>query len=113
MKNQPYDLIAGWGEADITPENPVVELSGQYYQRLSQGIHSRLKAVVLLLEQTGTITILVSLDNVGVPQEFLNHLDGTVSRRFPELTTAKIILNATHTHCAPDLTGRLSWWEIG
>jgi hypothetical protein len=111
MKNKHNDLFAGWAEADITPENSMVELSGQYYQRLSQGIHSRLKAVVLVLEQTGTISILISLDNVGVPEEFLNRLEGTIYRKFPELTTAKLIINATHTHCAPDLTGRLSWWD--
>jgi phage-related protein len=44
-------LKIGWGEADITPDNRVVELAGQYYQRIADGIHSRLKTVAMLLEQ--------------------------------------------------------------
>ena len=31
------ELRIGWSEVDITPENCVVELSGQYYQRVSEG----------------------------------------------------------------------------
>ena len=104
-------LFAGWGEADITPDDTVVELSGQYYQRLSRGIHSRLKATVLLLEQEGNCTILVSLDNVGIPEEFVEQLQNAAARKIPQLSSAKLILNATHTHCEPDLTGRLGWWE--
>ncbi len=105
------DLLAGWAEADITPDGAMVELSGQYYQRLSQGIHSRLKTVVLALAQSETCAILASLDGVGVPEDFLARLENAVGRRFPELAAAKLILNATHTHCAPDLSGRLTWWE--
>jgi len=104
-------LLAGWGEADITPDNTVIELSGQYYQRLSQGIHARLKAIVLLLEQAGNCMILASLDNVGVPEDFVAQLQNAVARKYPQLASAKLVLNATHTHCAPDLTGRLGWWE--
>jgi hypothetical protein len=105
------NLFAGWGEADITPDNVVVELSGQYYQRLSQGIHSRLKTVVLLLEQAETCTILASIDGVGVPEEFLKRLEKAVARRLPELADARLIINATHTHCAPGLTPEISWRE--
>jgi hypothetical protein len=75
------NLLAGWGEADITPDNAVVELSGQYYQRLSQGIHSRLKTVVLVLEQSETCTILASLDGVGVPEDFLARMENAIARR--------------------------------
>ena len=35
-------FMIGWGEADITPSNPKVELAGQYYQRVATGIHSRI-----------------------------------------------------------------------
>ena len=109
--NMHPNLLAGWGEADITPDNAVVELCGQYYQRLSQGIHSRLKTVVLVLEQSEACTIMASLDGVGVPEDFLDRLENAMARRFPELASAKLIINATHTHCAPVLTPQLSWWE--
>ena len=105
------DLLAGWAEADITPDGARVELSGQYYQRLSRGVHSRLKTVVLILAQAETCAILASLDNVGIPEDFLARLEKAVARRYPELAAARLIVNATHTHCAPDLSGRLTWWE--
>lgn len=39
----------GWAETDVTPGGKC-ELYGQYYQRVSEGIHSRLGATALALE---------------------------------------------------------------
>ncbi len=105
------DLWAGWGEADITPDGLAVDLSGQYYSRLARGVHSRLKTVVLLLEQAETCTILASLDGVGVPADFAVRLEKAIAGRFPELAAARLIMNATHTHCAPSLSGGLPWCD--
>jgi hypothetical protein len=103
------ELLAGWGEADITPDRSAVELSGQYYQRLSQGIHSRLKTVALVLSQGAERTVLVSLDCVGVPEDFCLRLERAIAGRSPGLAGARLIVNATHTHTAPSLTPTFEW----
>jgi len=101
----------GWAETDITPRGKC-ELAGQYYQRVSRGIHSPLSAIVLALKsESGEQAVMISVDLVGFPIEFLNRLRETVRRLEPEVIPEKIIMNAIHTHNAPAVyTGR-EWWE--
>ncbi|MDD5727803.1 MAG: hypothetical protein PHV59_04480 [Victivallales bacterium] len=94
-------LSVGWAETDITPEGKV-DLYGQYYPRESQGIHSRLSATVLVLENNcGEITVMISIDLLNFSTEFLDKLRAAVKTAIPRLETAKIIMNAIHTHSAP------------
>ena len=60
-------FMIGWGEADITPSNPKVELAGQYYQRVATGIHSRIKCVALAMKKGDQQSVEVTLDVVGMP----------------------------------------------
>lgn len=94
-------LLLGWGETDITPANAKVELSGQYYQRLAQGIHSRLKAVALALDNGQEQAVLVALDVVGFDEELQLAVRKMVSTAIPDIRPESIFLNAIHTHNAP------------
>lgn len=105
------ELLAGWGEADITPDEQVVELFGQYYERLSQGIHSRLKTVALVLARGDKRVIMVSIDCAGAPADLCRRLEQAIAGRVPELSAAALIVNATHTHNAPSLERGFNWWE--
>ncbi len=106
------ELLAGFGEADITPDGRVVELHGQYYRRISEGIHSRLKASVLFLEQEERKLVIVSLDVANMPAEFCDIAAKAVSSSFKDVSPSEVIINATHTHNAPSLGWGLSWWEL-
>ena len=56
----------GWAEADITPAGKC-ELYGQYYQRVSKGVHSRLGATVLAMQsESGEQAIMISVDLIAV-----------------------------------------------
>ena len=93
----------GWAEADITPENKV-ELYGQYYQRISKGIHSRLGGSVLALESdNGEQGIMISVDSAFLSSKFLNELRDNLKDKLTTLDVSKIIMNAIHTHSAPAL----------
>ena len=105
------DLIIGFGEADHTPEGRVVELAGQYYQRIANGIHSRLKTVAMLIEQDNECSLMISLDVVSVPNEFCKVLQEKISQKYPEIPAERIIINATHTHSGPALIQFRDWWE--
>lgn len=103
-------IKVGWAEADITPENKA-ELYGQYYQRVSKGIHSRLGGSVLALESdNGEQAVMISVDLANFPREFLNELRGNLKDKLPDLDVSKIIMNATHTHSAPAVALSRNWW---
>ena len=106
-------LLAGWGEADTTPDSEDIELAGQYYQRLARGIHSRLKAVALVIEQADKRTVMVSLDVAGVPEEFCLYMQNIISAKMPNIPANRIIFSATHTHTAPDIRIRKDWRKSG
>ena len=100
----------GWAEADITPSGKC-ELHGQYYQRVSKGIHSRLSATVLAVESvSGDQAIMISVDLTNFPLEFLNTLRVRVKRLAPEINPEKIMMNAIHTHSAPSVSPGRNWW---
>lgn len=104
-------LLIGWGEADITPDGRVVELAGQYYQRVADDIHSRLKTVAMLIEQDNKYSLMISLDVVGVPEDFCKSVQITIAEKFTEIPAEKIIINAIHTHSAPGLSNFRNWWK--
>ncbi|MEI8079206.1 MAG: hypothetical protein WCH61_06220 [bacterium] len=104
-------LLAGWGEADITPHGRQVELAGQYYQRLATGVHSPLRAVALLLSQGQRHSLFLTLDLVAVPEGFAQRLQQGVHLAIPDLPAANIIINATHTHNAPGLAPVVDWYQ--
>ncbi len=94
-------LSIGWGEADITPANPKVELAGQYYQRLATGVHSRIKTVVLALDKGQEQAVLIALDVVSFTEQFQLEVRREINAAFPEIRPESIFLNAIHTHNAP------------
>jgi hypothetical protein len=104
-------LLIGWSEIDTTPEGKV-DLSGQYYHRPSEGIHSRLSATALAIEsENGEQAVMVSIDLVGFKSDFLEELRSMIKPDLPDLDTTKIMMNVTHTHSAPgvDLISGIGW----
>ncbi len=103
-------ILIGWAETDTTPEGKV-DLSGQYYHRIADGIHSRLSATALALESDGEQSVMVSLDLVGFQSDFQDELRLMLRPEMPELDVNKIFLNVIHTHNAPgvDLIAGIGW----
>jgi hypothetical protein len=96
-------LLIGWAEVDTTPDGKV-DLYGQYYHRVSSGIHSRLKATALALESADNEqVVMVSLDVLCLDSEFQQQFRSTLRAELPDLDVSKVFLNAIHTHCAPNI----------
>jgi hypothetical protein len=94
-------LLIGWAEIDTTP-NGKVDLCGQYYHRVSKGIHSRLAATVLALESADKEqAVMVSLDLVGFESPFQDQLRSMLRTELPDLDVSKVIVNVIHSHNAP------------
>lgn len=93
-------LHIGWAEIDITPEALPVYIAGQFHIRVSEGIADPLSATALALESNGEHVVFVSVDTVGISES----LSDAVREQLHEegLDPQKVILNATHTHEAPN-----------
>lgn len=99
-------LKLGWASADITPDRPVV-ITGGSAARVSEGVMDHISATALAIESTGNsgtsdMVVMVSLDLVGVTDILYCRVQDLVRKATPEIDAEKIILNATHTHRAPD-----------
>jgi hypothetical protein len=97
----------GWSSVDITPDAPVY-LSGQRYSRISEGVKDPITATALALESdSGEGVVLVSVDLSRIPDEVLGgdmrgRVRELVGEALPGEEVPEVILNATHTHTAPD-----------
>lgn len=94
-------ITIGWAEVDTTPAG-TVDLYGQYYHRVSRGIHSRLSATVLAFESAAREqAVMVSLDLAGFMPDFQEELHAMLRPALPDLDVSQVVLNVTHTHNAP------------
>jgi len=104
--SQSRPLRLGWATADITPTRPVA-LIGQLHKRISTGVRDPLTATVLALEAPGgdkpEQAILVSCDLLFIQRAIQQRLQEKVRSQLPEFGTAKLFVNATHSHTGPGL----------
>lgn len=95
-------LMIGWSEADITPATEkLISLDGQYYERLTREIHSRLKTVAAAFSSGNEYLLIASIDNVSVSEPFHRLVRKLTAELAPEINPEHIFLNAIHTHNAP------------
>ncbi|TWU25286.1 Neutral/alkaline non-lysosomal ceramidase [Novipirellula galeiformis] len=99
-------LHIGWASADITPEQPVV-LTGFSRARVSAGVLDPITATALVLDsvqggKSSEKVVMISLDLIGVSNDLRDQVREKVSQSLPEIDPNKVMLNATHTHCAPE-----------
>jgi len=94
-------LKIGWAEVDITPNKPVL-LRGQHPARLAEDVLDPLKAVALVLQAGDEQAVMVSCDLCAISGELSTLMLRKVQEAGTEIDLAKIILNATHTHTAPE-----------
>ncbi len=96
-------LYVGWASADITPDEPV-QLVGQHYARISEGILDPVTATVLALvsgPDAAEAVVMVSCDAVSISDSLRDAVRDRVAAALPDLPPARVVLNATHTHTAP------------
>jgi len=91
-------LKIGWGQADITPEEPVA-VCGQFHARVSEGVLDPITATALVLDSGDEHVVLVSCDLVAISPELWQG----VGERLDGPSADALIMNATHTHTAPEV----------
>jgi hypothetical protein len=101
------ELHVGGATTSITPNMPV-SLAGQMHTRISTKVESPVTATALALEsrQENRIVdqaVLVSCDLVAIGDGIIEPVRLQLKQRIPEFDGRKLVLNATHTHTAPDM----------
>ena len=99
-------LSVGWASADLTPEKPVV-LTGFSRARVSEGVLDPINAMVLVIESVrdgdaGDMVIMVSCDLISISNGLRDQVRAKVKQSLPRIDANAVVLNATHTHCAPE-----------
>ncbi len=98
------ELRIGWGRRDISTEEPTL-IHGQFYIRVSKGILDPITVNALAIESNGEQLIMLSCDITGLTGRIVGMVRDRVRRLAPEIDAAKVIINATHTHCTGDVNG--------
>ena len=98
-------LYVGRAEANITPNEPVA-LEGSFTLRISDGVHSPIRASVLIIgagdpDKDKELSVIVSADLVHIPKVITDRLRDRVAQRIPGINPSRIFISATHTHQAP------------
>ncbi len=109
-------LQIGWASADLTPDQPV-QLAGQFYARVSEGVLDPITATALALScgegSLAQAVVLVSCDLVAIPESLLSAVRARIVELVPTLDPQSVVLNATHTHTAPDVRLESDYARIG
>lgn len=95
--------MAGVATAKITPEGSMWMAGYAARKKPSEGVVQDLYAKALALEDAeGRRLVIVTLDLIGVPRAMRDAVEKGVQEKY-QLPRASLMLNASHTHCGPEL----------
>jgi hypothetical protein len=101
-RTQAAEFLAGFGEADITPEvggEKPVYIAGYGMGRTASGVHDPLLARCLVLASGEERIALVSVDLIGLQYPQVK----AIRAKLPHLTY--VMVSSTHNHEGPDVIG--------
>jgi hypothetical protein len=89
----------GWSKRDISTMEPV-NINGQMYLRISEGIHDPIMTTALVLDggEGQDAAIFVSCDLTSISVELIAEVKEKVAARNAQIPVKNIAINATHTH---------------
>ena len=93
-------LKFGWSKKDISIEGPIA-ITGQFYQRISQGILDPNMLTALVIDDGRDVSIMMSGDLLFASDKIIYEIRDAVKTKNAEIPTEKILFNATHTHTSP------------
>jgi hypothetical protein len=100
---QQTDWKAGVASTVITPDKSMWMAGYAARNKPSEGKVHDLRAKALALEDAeGARLVIVAVDLIGINREMRDWLEKEVSRRY-RLDPARLLINASHTHCGPVL----------
>lgn len=96
----------GWGRRDLSIDAPV-NIPGQMYLRISEGIHDPIYATALCVDggegQDAVIFCACDIINFRPGSGVMELIRQKAAELCPKIPVENIILNATHSHNSPDM----------
>lgn len=109
------NLFVGWEQVDITPDKPVL-IRGQFHARVMEGVMDPITATILALESESDLTsekvFLISCDLVNIDDGLKEAIRKKITAKISGFPPENIIINATHTHTAPNCGTAASSKEV-
>ncbi|NQT11643.1 MAG: neutral/alkaline non-lysosomal ceramidase N-terminal domain-containing protein [Planctomycetes bacterium] len=97
------DWKAATASVVVTPEGPMWMAGYAARDKPSEGkIHDLYAKALALEDAQGTRLVIVTVDLIGIRRPMRDWLEAEVGRRF-DLPPEGLLLNASHTHCGPEL----------
>jgi hypothetical protein len=99
------NLRIGWASRDVTPSKKV-NLAGQFHMRIASEVRDPVTVTALTISSPDALedsVIFVSCDLVGVPAFVVDECRKKISEQAKDFPVNNLVLNATHTHTAPDI----------
>lgn len=94
---------AGVATAAITPEEPMWMAGYASRNKPSEGkVHDLYAKALAIEDPSGTRLVIVTTDLIGIPRELRDWLAAEVNEKY-KIAPASLLLNASHTHCGPEL----------
>lgn len=94
---------AGVASVAITPSESMWMAGYASRDKPSEGkVHDLYAKSLAIEDAAGTRLVIVTTDLIGIPRELRDWLEAEVNAKY-ELAPASLMLNASHTHCGPEL----------
>ena len=90
----------GWSEVNLVPEGAKVDLAGQFYERISDKVESKLTVTAWAVDSGDDAAIFCSCDLVSTSAHLLKEVRARMASR-PDVPADKVMVSAIHTHTAP------------
>jgi hypothetical protein len=102
-------ILIGWASRDVTPDKPV-NLRGQLPMRIARAVKDPVTVTALAVSLEGvkdveSSFIWVSCDTATIPDSVLEMSRSKLGKLAKDFPVKNLILNATHTHTAPESGG--------
>jgi len=103
IDDKPSDWRAAVAVAVITPAKSMMLAGFGSRTKPSEGTATELHAKALALQDSRqTRLVIVTTDLIGIPRPLRERVEARAKKRF-NLPPASLLLNASHTHCGPEL----------
>lgn len=103
-------FLAGAAKEDITPEIGTL-LYGYVPDSVSTSVHDRLELTAAAFRQQGETALIISLAAGDLQTELAGELKAIIERE-TGIDARNILIAATHTHSAPNVSGMEGWGGV-
>jgi hypothetical protein len=100
--SESVEFRVGRAAVDITPERGMA-MGGYFFVRLNEGVHDRLFAKAIVIEDGANKAALVACDLESLPGSFVTAARQEAAAK-TGIPTEHIMISATHTHTGPEMS---------